>query len=100
MKRTQNPQHPLFISVFLPYLLLACFTPFWIFYISSKSQKPVGQNEYSLWRERVGGEMKQTNFEPSFVAGGREENRAGEAGKGLEKARDVHTPMKLTPSQF
>ena len=44
--------------------------------------------------------MKQTNFEPSFVAGGREENRAGEAGKGLEKARDVHTPMKLTPSQF
>ena len=44
--------------------------------------------------------MKQTNCEPSVVARGREENRAGEAGKGLENARDVHTPMKLTPSQF
>lgn len=44
--------------------------------------------------------MKQTNFEPSLVAEGREQNRAGEAQKGLEKGRDVHTPMKLTPSQF
>lgn len=42
----------------------------------------------------------ETNFEPSVVAEGREEDRAEEAGKGLEKARDVHTPIELTPSQF
>ena len=36
--------------------------------------------------------MKQTKFEPSLVA--------EEAGKGLEKARDVHMPIELTPSHF
>jgi len=44
--------------------------------------------------------MKQTNFEPSLVAEGQEEDRAEEAGKGLEKARDAHMPIELTPSHF
>lgn len=37
--------------------------------------------------------MKQI-LSPSVVAEGREEDRAEEAGKGLEKTRDVHTPHR------